>query len=497
MSVKSAYVKENYGYSIWDIIKLFSFNGISDNNLKAFISILNNSKILDVRSKTIEEDKEILKESFRSKNLISEDKIYIFKFVGIFILASKVIYAYPKYLGNNKNLFDYKPEKEMYQVMQVINKYNREKSSVNYIDFFSGLDGESNLSNLEMMMFLIDDYANNGPYTSDEEIINRNDNNEILWQKTIDETHPIIQDNRPIYIDYYTRSNVLYEEDYFRRLHKAVVKNCFEQLSNVGLDSYFNLPQISLEEDIEDFGDFDYISERIDRETSQIFDDRSLFVLKLLYSYFKEKPNLLGEQSLEIYGTKSFHSIWEEVCSKVLSSQKEDYIKDIEPKLNISSVNKDFRNKEPRLVDLIEQPIWKKHKKGAIGIPKNTFNPDGLIIHKDKKNKGYSFSIIDAKYYCPNWSDVMVEDIPGIEDISKQYLYQLAYQDLLEKNNITTVRNYFLMPKRGGYNKREGFVKLNIFKNIGLQNIDIIMLDPEFMYENYLKNIDVDISLIL
>ena len=35
---------------------------------------------------------------------------------------------------------------------------------------------------------------------------------------------------------------------------------------------------------------------------------------------------------------------------------------------------------------------------------------------------------------------------PGIESITKQYLYQLAYQPFVEAHQIDTVRNCFLMP---------------------------------------------------
>ena len=65
----------------------------------------------------------------------------------------------------------------------------------------------------------------------------------------------------------------------------------------------------------------------------------------------------------------------------------------------------------------------------------------------------YVFYILDAKYYCPNWTDDSISGQPSVEDVSKQYLYYLAYRDVLERYKVSEVRNYFLMPKRKGEDK--------------------------------------------
>lgn len=36
---------------------------------------------------------------------------------------------------------------------------------------------------------------------------------------------------------------------------------------------------------------------------------------------------------------------------------------------------------------------------------------------------------------------------PGLESVTKQYLYHLAYQDFLKSFHIDTVQNIFLIPK--------------------------------------------------
>ena len=58
-----------------------------------------------------------------------------------------------------------------------------------------------------------------------------------------------------------------------------------------------------------------------------------------------------------------------------------------------------------------------------------------------------AFVIFDAKYYCiqlePNRP---VKNQPGVGDVTKQYLYQLAYHEFTQQHDITHIRNCFLMP---------------------------------------------------
>lgn len=100
-----------------------------------------------------------------------------------------------------------------------------------------------------------------------------------------------------------------------------------------------------------------------------------------------------------------------------------------------------------------------RYRKGASGIPKDTFKPDYLRFERKANPDYYVFYILDAKYYCPNWTDDSISGQPSVEDVSKQYLYYLAYRDVLERYKVSEVRNYFLMPKRKGEDKIPGFVK--------------------------------------
>ena len=56
-----------------------------------------------------------------------------------------------------------------------------------------------------------------------------------------------------------------------------------------------------------------------------------------------------------------------------------------------------------------------------------------------------NFVIFDAKYYLIQLEhDEELRGQPGISDIVKQYLYQLAYKEFTDLHNITHVKNCFL-----------------------------------------------------
>ena len=96
-------------------------------------------------------------------------------------------------------------------------------------------------------------------------------------------------------------------------------------------------------------------------------------------------------------------------------------------------------NNPKTLKDLIERPKW-------VSKDSNTTFSDTLIpdlISVERYNNECIFVILDAKYYTMYLKNNKVEGQPGIGDITKQYLYQLAYKSFIELNNIHKVKNCF------------------------------------------------------
>lgn len=83
---------------------------------------------------------------------------------------------------------------------------------------------------------------------------------------------------------------------------------------------------------------------------------------------------------------------------------------------------------------------------------------------------------------------------PGVGDVTKQYLYQLAYQDFIKAHHITEVRNCFLMPTESKKIVSKGVSKMQMLESLGLRNIQIRLIPAAELYENYLSGNHMDIT---
>ena len=100
------------------------------------------------------------------------------------------------------------------------------------------------------------------------------------------------------------------------------------------------------------------------------------------------------------------------------------------------------------------------------------------------------FLIFDAKYYTYSPS---ADRLPGIGDIDKQYLYELAFRPFLEAHGITRAKNIFLMPTERAYLEHKGYVELTMLRSLGLENIQIVLVPAQLLYECYLNEHEGDI----
>ena len=76
---------------------------------------------------------------------------------------------------------------------------------------------------------------------------------------------------------------------------------------------------------------------------------------------------------------------------------------------------------------------------------------------------------------------------PGIESITKQYLYQLAYQEFINAHGFRSVRNCFLMPSEGSTVVVKGTASMQMLSILNLEPIQIRLLPAQEVYKNYLN----------
>lgn len=406
--------------------------------------------------------------------------LYVFTFVGVIVVAGRVLKCYPKYLLNNNE-----PNEELRLVIKVLGKYN---SKEQIIRMFNDSSESRTFNLLAVLLFLLQDYYENEVYSNTEEIVESNGSGEILWDKTINETFALVYDNRPYYTDLQTRKRVDDEYDYFKRLHKCILTKASKELQEAKLLDLFEIDAVDLtDETLDDFGDNEYILYRIENELNVQFNTRKQLVLKTIYAYIGHSGTLYDMDCMSLFGTNSFNLVWENVCAEIMDNKLNVCLRS----LNLPIPLKDEYDGKMKLIQLIEKPLWTITGKTA----RDTLIPDLITI--TNINGEYQFIIFDAKYYNASLDkNVVPTGQPGIESITKQYLYQLAYKKFIDDHAFSSVKNCFLMPTEEDVVIDKGEVSMEMLSSLGLQNIEVRFLPASMAYKYYLSGRKLNIEVL-
>ena len=483
-------------------------------------------------------EKDIFEDLVKYRIVVSENEKVKFSYVGLILIDNKyVLNCYPKYFSNEDNI-----RVKFKQVINVIKKYidSKEKFNKEYLQIEKGILETNHFNLLSMMLFFIEDYYENGVYSNIQNILELNGNGEINWDKTINDTSAIIKNNKPYYTELHTRYKINNLYDYFRLLHEYIITECSINLENAGLLEYFDLMPIELsDKTLYDFGDEEFILNKLEKELNLEYNTHKRKLLETMHAYLSCKKTFSDENNFLLYGVYKYEHVWEEMCAKVFNnvlynplkdlikyldgdskirlSNLFNYIDDKESKFNwiefIKLIDEDdsdvsFKNlklymdnfesinkwidiiknseNEVTLYDLIEKPNWvsKKFSKRA----DYSLKPDLITIFKDQ------FIIFDAKYYDLTFEEKELDNAPGIGDITKQYLYELVYNDFINFLGFKEVRNAFLMPSDDTKIVNKCYVELEMLSSLGLENIQVIMLPAKEINQLYLNNKTMDIS---
>ena len=488
MKIVSSFVREQRRYTKNELKNIFSYD---DAGVEKFIKTLKAYGVLkSVKYSTeqlkmsdlLEEDVEITDET-----AVSGDCLYVFTYVGVITVGSRIIKVYPKYL-----LSEDEPVKEMKQVIKVLERYSNSEEQI--INIFNG-DGDNRSFNiLAVILYLLNDYHEYGIYTNSEEIVEINGEGEILWGKTIDEGFAMIEDNKPYYMELYTGKTVDDDMDYFKRLHECVLTECSKQLRAAQLDILFGIETVELsEERLIDFGDRDYVLERLLKELNVQFNTRRQILLKTIYTYISQDRRMLEENDgISMFGTTAYHAVWEKVCAAVFDNKLNTALGQLKMSVPLAD---EFKSKSKEsLINIIEKPKWKGTDTEEMDAAE-TLIPD--LISMPKIGDVDYFLIFDAKYY-----NIQLEKgkplrgTPGVGDVTKQYLYQMAYSNFIKAHNIAVVKNCFLMPTEKNEIVKKGTARMPMLEALGLENIQIRLIPAVMLYEHYLTQSKIDIELL-
>lgn len=389
-------------------------------------------------------------------NIIKErnyENLY-FEYVGFLNIKDIIIVVLPKYndLFYRKEVFF---QEEYVKILgRVFEKYSKGKLNESFLLDYEYSEKEEYFNILTLYRALIDDYIEYGEYESEKNISKLSGEDEINWEKTIEEASSYLNwKNTPVYPVYYTQDKEDDQENYIKKVQKYLLmlaSGYLEKLSHIGIEGI----ELKFNFENETLGDVEYQLFKIDLELREVFSERKIRILNIM-KFILEKNGDNSIESVAMYGTKNFHVIWEDVCQKVFDHKKIELCKPIW---------QDYRTQNQTLVE--------------------TLIPDVLAENKNE------FFILDAKYYNVDFEKdgrLKSTNRPGIGDIIKQYLYEdaIKLQHISENKEFKEYFNAFLFPTSEDELKLIGKIEFPIFKG---RKLNLVKIPTKKIYRMYLAD---------
>lgn len=472
------YFKEEETLTKANIHSKFEF--LSPAELERYIELLKSTKVL--RLGIPKKDIDDLVEEVRL-NIYQEER-YWFKYVGIITLENICLVIYPKYIVNiNEDIKN--DQLKFKQILNVIEKYQSVNSN-------STTQGGGEHSTLALMIDILRDFHENGLYTTNEIQEEINGEGLINWNKTLESNSVYLYDEIPYYFELITEKTAINSKYIVTQLHEAILNDISEKLKSIL--SLLTIQEIHIGGlELESMGDIGYLIHLIEKELNNQFITSKQLKLKMLLNYLQNKSEYDNSEVVRLYGSFSFNLVWEDVCKRV-------YGDDLEKPLNqlalitqgeIDNKMVDYSNYH-YLKSVVEKPKWIRTLNNTKLNTNQTLQLDILKINHSKKQ----FQIYDAKYYQikisneKNSSNYNITGQPGVGDIMKQYLYQLAFSKLAKLNDYS-FKNSFIIPKDDfkedqGQGIEVASVEMGMLGDLGLEKIKVIARDCETIFDEYL-----------
>lgn len=361
------------------------------------------------------------------------DELYQFCFVGLVALGDWTIVVYPKYFRNRTP-----SEDELLQIFQVLRANPSWSSAANLIE-----EGERAGDRLPVLLALLDLYAAHGVYSNYIDGHELNGAGVIDWGRTIGRHLPVLADGAPIYIDFETHKSLRDESDFITRLHRAVLTECSRELIETGVGDLLSVEGVLLsDEDVDGFGDAETLVARLERERAVQYYDRKIAVLELLERYLVGRESAVEREDIQSVGSTSFYHLWENACKVAFRDLLGVRLRD----LGIPLAERWRGRGSETMLQIVPRPVWERAAKGSFTAcgEVDTLIPDTVTFHEGE-NGARTFCIYDAKYYVPSLRGRMIGQ-PGLESVTKQFLYQNAYRSFVLDHGFSRVVNAFLVP---------------------------------------------------
>ena len=469
--MRKVYVRELKPYSLHDLARKLA----SDNDVQQIVDWLMERNIIRHFDKSAATEVDA---SFGDD--AESEQQYQFRFVGMAIVKDNVFIVYPKYFR------DREPDNsELKQIFQILKRDGGRANITSSVE-----EGRQSTDKLPIMLALLDLYSEYGEYSNYIDGLELNGGGLIDWNRTIDNHSPIVVDDEPIYVEYESRKTFRDESDFITRLHRAILTECSAELSDVGLTDLLSLEEIQLsDESVDDFGDLETLEWRLERERNVQFIDWKISILDLLAKYLRQRSINTENNEIKVFGTTSFYHLWEDACKVAFGDKLHTRLN----RLGLDLDNKWKNRAHEELIKIIPHPLWERCRNNGYDnpAPTDTLIPDTITFTRNDNDGHSTFCIYDAKYYVPSMTGKMRQQ-PGVESVTKQFLYQSAYRGFVKDHKFDSVYNAFLVPASSDtFFKiaRVSFAKVMGWFEPPFNNyIDMWALPAYKVFNSYLRN---------
>ncbi|MCH5161935.1 MAG: LlaJI family restriction endonuclease [Clostridiales bacterium] len=270
---------------------------------------------------------------------------------------------------------------------------------------FGGSTGE--FRQFQSMLWLMQDYIDNGCYVETETVYKNNGGGRINWKKTIKQNN-ILFDNGNIVYPSFVRNRVTTDESrIITQIYKACLARSVEELGFI-----YGLGQT--ERSLYDVDrDKDFLVYYLTSELNSTFRDYKKTLLNHLLAIVNNRDNGTKSLGFSIYDSE-FEYVFEFLVNRAFGTE------DVKRFYNTYSYYLPQR------------------------VPSSRLRPDTVM--KDEKNKMYY--IIDSKYYNYGYTRDP-KDLPAASSVSKQIGYNHYLRDNLpeaERNAGYRVKSIFVLP---------------------------------------------------
>ena len=324
-----------------------------------------------------------------------------FTFVGVISIRNIAFMVFPKVIK------EISPS-DVFLTLKTLRRYSFKNSQLfDGVDYFSIYPDDPDCSELSIAQYLLNDYENNGLYSTQEQFYSLNGDGAVNWVNTIENLDPVFSNRQPIYADTFNHVVLNIDDNFIIEIHKWSLGYCRDKFFHF-LNNDVVL-QFDFERNVHSLGTTVDLLRILYKQLSISYVDREVHLLKSLIYLIRKRAGSI-KNDLSLYGTKNFAGVWESICKNTIGASLD--VKTIFPSPEWNLLGNQYKSK-------------------------GTLIPD--IVHFDlDRARNYLF---DAKYYSLKYSEGIAGE-PGYKDILKQF----QYQQHIEKKKQERVSNAFLFP---------------------------------------------------